>query len=462
MSIESISLSQLTGNVKTALQNNFPFPVWVVGEISEINQNRSGHCYLELIEKEPDTDKIAAKCRATIWTFAFRMIKPYFETTSGETLRAGLKVLVKASVEFHEVYGFSLNITDIDPQFTIGDIARKRALVIKQLQEDGVIEMNQMLSLVIVPQRIAVISSETAAGFGDFTDQLMNNPYGFDFYTHLFPALMQGDQAPQSIINAFEQIYALMEDFDAVVLLRGGGSKNDLSCFDDYGLAYYITQFPLPVITGIGHERDDSVVDMVAHTRLKTPTAVAGFLIESVAAFASQLDENLNYVKELVQQKLVAKDRQLQDYSFLFQASIKEVMAIHQQKLVLASSHLVHGIRQFNQSRYNQLDRFSASIKTLSTSLLLHETERLQWNQKRLVHGFQQSIKEQEQRLKHLAEKAAWADPQSILERGFSIVIHQGKILKDVQHIQTGDVVNVRLARGQFKGAVDEIKEESH
>ncbi len=459
MSIESISLSQLTGNVKSALNDHFPIPIWIVAEISEINQNRSGHCYLELIEKETDTDKLAAKCRATIWAFAFRMIKPYFETTTGETLRAGLKVLVKASVEFHEQYGFSLNITDIDPQFTLGDIVRKKALVIKQLHDDGVFEMNQMLPLALVPQRIAVISSETAAGLGDFTDQLTNNLYGFDFIIHLFPAVMQGDQAPKSIINAFEQVYASVNDFDLVALLRGGGSKSDLSCFDDYELAYYITQFPLPVITGIGHERDDSIADLVAHIRLKTPTAVAAFLIETVANFAAQLNENLEYLKERIQQRLESDKQHIQNLSMNIQLGITKTLFLYEQNTVLAGSQVVHGIRKFMLSKQNQLDRFSTTIKTGCSNKLLHETENLQWNRKRLIYGIHQSFKEQDQRLKHLTDKAAWADPQTILERGFSIITHQGKIVKTVHQIKKDDVVTVKLASGGFLGTVDKINE---
>jgi exodeoxyribonuclease VII large subunit len=228
-----------------------------VAEISELNMNRSGHCYLELIEKDSLSDKIIAKSRATIWAFTFRTLKAYFETTTGETLRGGLKVLLKASIEFHEVFGFSLNIQDIDPQYTLGDLARKKAQIIQQLTSEGVLDMNKGLPFPLVPQRIAVISSETAAGYGDFLNQLETNSFGYCFFTELFPAIMQGDKASESIILALEHVYSHIDEFDLVAIMRGGGSKSDLNCFDDYELAYFITQFPLPILTGIGHERDD-------------------------------------------------------------------------------------------------------------------------------------------------------------------------------------------------------------
>jgi exodeoxyribonuclease VII large subunit len=270
-----MKLSELNGMVRQVLTEAFPTKLWVVAEISELKTQRSGHCYLVLIEKDTFTDKVVAQARATIWSYIYRILKPYFETTTGQVLIEGLKVLVQVTVEFHELYGYSLNIQDIDPTYTLGDLARRKTDIINKLTREGVIDMNKGLDFPLVPQRIAVISSETAAGYQDFTNHLNTNQGGYVFYTKLFSALMQGPQTEVSVIRALERIYEYEDLFDVVVIIRGGGSQFDLSCFDNYNIAFHVAQFPLPVITGIGHEKDNSVVDLVAHTRLKTPTAVA-------------------------------------------------------------------------------------------------------------------------------------------------------------------------------------------
>jgi exodeoxyribonuclease VII large subunit len=288
---EAIKLSELNGLVRKVVTDAFPEKIWVIGEISEMKINRNGHCYLNLIEKDEATDTVVAQARATIWSYTFRMLRPYFETTTGQILIEGLKVLVNVSVEFHELYGYSLNIQDIDPTYTLGDMARRRREIIARLTDEGVLDMNKEVEFPLAPQKIAVISSETAAGYRDFTDHLLNNPAGYIFYPKLFPAVMQGSQTEISVIEALDHIYEYEDLFDVVVIIRGGGSQIDLSCFDNYNLAYHITQFPLPVITGIGHEKDNTIVDLVAHTRLKTPTAVAEFLIGEVAGFDQQIEE---------------------------------------------------------------------------------------------------------------------------------------------------------------------------
>ncbi|HWR99866.1 MAG TPA: exodeoxyribonuclease VII large subunit, partial [Prolixibacteraceae bacterium] len=287
---ERLSLSELNGEVKKVLSANFTAPVWVIAEISEINIHSNGHCYLTLIEKGESEDRIVAQARATIWSYTFRMLRPFFETTTGQQLTDGIKVLLHVSVEFHEMYGFSLNVRNIDPTYTLGDQARKRREIIQRLTDEGVLTMNKELGLPLVPQKIAVISSSTAAGYEDFMQQLSANARGFHFYTKLFPAMMQGNQSEQSIIDALDRIYPYADFFDLVVIIRGGGSQVDLSCFDNYNVAYHVTQFPLPVLTGIGHEKDDSIVDLVAHTRLKTPTAVAEFILEGAGAFEDRIN----------------------------------------------------------------------------------------------------------------------------------------------------------------------------
>ena len=287
-----LSLTELNRNIKQALRDALPETYWVRAETSEVRVNSySGHCYLEFVEKDERTGQVAARARGTIWAQQYAVIRPYFEEETGRPFTSGLKVLVRVAVDFHELYGLSLTVHDIDPSFTVGDLVRRRKEIIRQLQADGVFDLNRALSLPARPQRIAVISSATAAGYEDFTDQLLGNEYGFPFYVRLYPALMQGERTEASIIAALDRIYAVREAFDVVVIIRGGGSTADLSSFDSYALAANCAQFPLPIITGIGHERDDTVVDLVAHTRLKTPTAVAAFLIDCMATQLADINE---------------------------------------------------------------------------------------------------------------------------------------------------------------------------
>lgn len=249
------------------------------GELSDVRSNTTGHCYLEFVQKDPRSNNLVAKARGMIWSNIYRLLKPYFEETTGQLFASGIKVLVKVTVQFHELYGYSLTVLDIDPAYTLGDMARRRREILMQLEEEGVLTLNKELEMPVLPQRIAVISSATAAGYGDFCHQLQHNSGGFFFYTELFPALMQGNQVEESVLAALDRINDRVNEFDVVVIIRGGGATSDLSGFDTYLLAAACAQFPLPVITGIGHERDDTVLDSVAHTRVKTPTAAAELLI---------------------------------------------------------------------------------------------------------------------------------------------------------------------------------------
>ncbi|HLF34098.1 MAG TPA: exodeoxyribonuclease VII large subunit, partial [Cyclobacteriaceae bacterium] len=287
--MKSLSLLELNQVIRKSLEENLEPSYWVVAEISELKVNQKGHCYLELIEKKDE--EILARARATIWSYTYRSLSARFETSTGEALRPGMKILANASVSFHELYGLSLNIREIDPSFSIGERARLRQEILKKLAEDGVADMNKELLLPLVPQRVAIISSPTAAGYQDFTHQLIKNSHGYYFICRLFKALMQGKEAETSIIEALQKIFKRAEEFDIVVLIRGGGGVIDLECFDSYQVASHVAQFPLPVITGIGHEKDETIVDMVAHTRLKTPTAVAEFLVEGVRKFEDSIQE---------------------------------------------------------------------------------------------------------------------------------------------------------------------------
>lgn len=280
---EKISLLELQERIKRGVEEAVPHIVWITAEIGEINSNASGHCYLDLIDYKDGGRGVAAKARGIIWSNTWRMLRPYFQSAAGIPLSKGLNVLLKVQAGFSAVYGLSLNILDIDPSYTVGELELKRQQTIKRLQQEGCMEMNAQLQLPALPRRIAVVSSATAAGYRDFMNHLHKNEFGFRFATTLFAAQMQGEEAPQSIIEALDRIAGTEEEFDAVVILRGGGAAMDLVCFDDYNLAVNIAQFPIPVITAIGHDHDYHIADMVANTWLKTPTAAADFFVDIFA-----------------------------------------------------------------------------------------------------------------------------------------------------------------------------------
>lgn len=288
---EPITLYSLNNLVRNVVADAMPSRYWVTGELSEVRETAAGHCYIELVQRDEASDETVAKARGTVWSRIYSLLRPYFLEQTGQPFAAGLKVLLQVTVSFHELYGYSLDVCDIEPSYTIGDIARRRQLIIKRLTDEGVIGLNKELDLPLLPQRIAVISSATAAGYGDFCDQLLGNRYGFVFYPHLFPAPMQGSAAEQGIIEALNSIASNIDLWDAVVIIRGGGATSDLGCFDTYNLANNCAQFPLPIITGIGHLRDESLLDIVAHTSAKTPTAAAELFIHAMLANEATLAE---------------------------------------------------------------------------------------------------------------------------------------------------------------------------
>ena len=306
------TLFELNRLVRETIECEMPNEYWVEAELSECRELR-GHCYMELIEKDEQTATPIAKASAKCWASKWILVRPYFERTTGQRLVAGMKVLLKVYPQFHEAFGFSWIVTDIDPTYTLGDMARKRQEIIRQLKEEGVFDLQKELTLPLFCQRIAVISSETAAGYGDFCNQLADNPYGFQFQTQLFPAIMQGEGVEQSIINALERIYD--QPFDCVVIIRGGGATSDMSGFDTLALAEHVANFPLPIITGIGHDRDESILDMVSHTRVKTPTAAAALLIDHLKEVLDTVNNAQNSITRLVQQKLSTLSTQLSSVS---------------------------------------------------------------------------------------------------------------------------------------------------
>ena len=479
MSELQVSLSELQRQVKGKLEDLFSLPVWVKAEISEMTINRSGHCYLDLVETEEGTDTVVARCRATIWSYTFRMLKPYFETTTGQVFTEGLKVLLQAKVEYHEVYGFSLNIRDIDPVYTLGDMARQRREIIHRLEEAGVLEMNKELELPLVPQRIAVISSPTAAGLQDFLNQLHNNQHQFIFYTKLFPSVMQGMEAPRSITAALEQIFQYEELFDAVVIIRGGGAQIDLACFDNYDLAFNVAQFPLPVITGIGHDKDDTVIDLVAHTRMKTPTAVAEFLISGALQFSQQLNDLEKQFTVSVNDQLEKNQDRLTDAADQLSLLVNQLIVKQTNRLNIDRIQLANHSEGFLKKQFSELKGLTTNTKNKISIYVARQTHLLDQSgnqlnytfrgqivkNKNLLIQFQQllkiraveTIRAENKNLLQITDKLRLVDPQNILKRGYSLTMMNGKILKSLQMVKVGDLLETRLSDGSIESKVERI-----
>lgn len=410
MEQKALSLYELNALIKQTLKSGLPNAYWIQAELSDVRYNATGHCYLEFIQKDTRTANLIAKARGTIWANVFKMLKPYFEESTGQAFVSGIKVMVQVTVEYHELFGLSLAVIDIDPTYTLGDMARKRREILLQLEQEGVLTLNKELEMPDLVQRIAVISSATAAGYGDFCTQLQENPYGLVFYPHLYFALMQGSQVEESIIDALNRINEHRDEFDAVVIIRGGGSTSDLSGFDTYLLAANCAQFPLPIITGIGHERDDTVIDEVAHTRVKTPTAAAQFLINRMNNVAIQLADITEMLSASVQRKMQDESAQLNkmiDY------------------LPMAVTNRVRIERLFlNQ----QVQKINVEADKLMTR-----------------HKHQLAL---------IAQQISSASPDKLLKRGYSMTLKNGKIVKDSKELTTGDILTTRFAKGEIQSEV--------
>lgn len=428
------SLLELNNLVRGAISEAFPGSCWVRAEMSDVRTNASsGHCYLEFIEKNPVTGQLVAKARGSIWAKTFRMLKPYFEMETGQLFASGLKVLVKVSVEFHELYGYSLTVLDIDPAYTMGDMLRKRMEIIRQLKEEGVFTLNKELPFPVLPKRIAIITSPTAAGYEDFLNQLANNKAGYPFYPKLFPALMQGEKTEGSVIEALDRIYHHLDAFDVVVIIRGGGATSDLNSFDSYLLAANCAQFPLPIVTGIGHERDDTILDMVAHTRMKTPTAVAEFLIGCMDLAAGELEELQQEVSELATNILLKQKNFLQLLGARLPVIATNRIERNRSLLQMLGSRLPSSASTLLTRRRSTLDTLQMQLQNRSTSRLAEGT--------RFIQLTEQFIK--------------MASPDYVLKRGYSLALKDGKIIKHAADLDSGDKLVTRFADGDVKSIVE-------
>lgn len=417
MFAKPMTLSEFNFLLKEVLNDAFPERYWVTAEIADCKTNASGHCYLELIEKKAGSDKLLARQKAVIWSNVWFLLSSQFQLTTGTPLARGQKVLVEVSLSFHELYGMSLVITDIDPAYTLGDWAKRRQEILLRLKEDGVLDLNKELPWPLLPQRLAVISSATAAGYEDFCQQLKES--GFAYEWKLFPALVQGEQAESSILQALDAILDELYRFDVVVLIRGGGATADLSCFDSYELCAALAQFPLPVLTGIGHERDESVADLVAFKALKTPTAVAEFL----------------------NRKMTDQWEQLSDYASRLKWMASE--SVHRQQLGLQDCLM--------------------RAKLLTNKSLHEQQQWLSTLQERLHHRSLLPLQQAKHRLELLKSELRLYNVEEQLKRGYSLTLHRGKIVKSVTALTAGDLIETRFRDGVLRSQVineDEINEE--
>ena len=404
-----LSLFELNSLVREAVEHALPGEYWVEAELSEARE-RGGHCYMELVEKDEFGSTPVARASAKCWRSVWSLVRPHFERVTGESLHAGMKVLLKVYAQFHENFGFSWIVTDVDPTFTLGDMARRRQEVIRQLKAEGVFDLNRELSLSPFANRVAVVSSESAAGYGDFSHQLSANAYGFGFSVTLFPAIMQGERACQSIISALDAVNADVDGYDCVVIIRGGGATSDLSAFDTLELAENVANFPLPVITGIGHERDESVVDMVAHTRAKTPTAAAALLVDNLKATFDRVERARTAIA----------------------AAVGRRMDVERLRLARLTERLPAMFSLVSVRQRSLLDALQVRLGVAARRML--------------DEGFH--------RVELLAGRAEALNPARLLARGYSITLHNGRAVRSAAALSDGDVIETLFEKGRVKSTV--------
>jgi exodeoxyribonuclease VII large subunit len=499
-SSKQLTLYQLNQKIRQTLERGLPEKYWVVAEVSSFSRHTNGHCYMELTDKDAVTGS-PAQAKGTLWSKRAQSILPPFEAATGQRIHKGMKVLLQVSVRFHEQYGLALDVCDIDPNYTLGDIARRKQETLARLQKEGLLERNKTLTLARVPQRIAVISSATAAGYGDFIHQLENNPQGYSYKYTLFKAVVQGQDAPLSICAALQAITLQWRNFDAVVLIRGGGSQNDLNCFDEYEVAAAIGRMPLPVLTGIGHERDETIADLVAHTRLKTPTAVASFLLDRSSQLETDLETTHNSILALANRAIRGR---IEDLDRATQAIHKTTAALlRQRKLKLAQAEgaiaatprvylarnnasiaalqkgIVAGTQKQLKSQESALDLTGQKLEGKSNIMLrkadqaldhhIHcistganeQLTRRNMSFARLTGKLKFAVKDwvhsAEHRLAMSDTKVKMLSPERQLRRGFSLTYIDGKLLRSVEQLKEGVQLSTQLVDGKIASTVNEV-----
>jgi exodeoxyribonuclease VII large subunit len=428
---KTLTLYELNSMVRNLIDLEMPDAYWVHVELSEAREV-GGHCYMELIQKEDLSNTPIAKASAKCWRSKWTLIRPHFERITGQRIHAGMKVLLQVHAQFHENYGFSWIVDDIDPTFTMGDMARKRMEIVRQLKAEGVFELQKELQIPMFAQRVAVISSENAAGYGDFCNQLADNGYDLKFSTQLFPAVMQGEGVEQSIVEALNRINEQQDDFDVVVIIRGGGATSDLSGFDTLTLAENVANFPLPIITGIGHERDESVLDMISNTRVKTPTAAAAFLIDNLVEVYSRVVDAQDYIVKEITRRLQMEKIRLNQLFDKIPMLFRLVKAKQDSRLDGLLSQLIVGMqRKLTESSYH-VDALSFDLRRLTDRKLSDEKHRLEM----------------------FMTRSEAVDPKRLLKRGYSITLKDGKAIRDIHSLKSGDEIETQVEKGTVRSIV--------
>ncbi|MGC9331845.1 MAG: exodeoxyribonuclease VII large subunit [Bacteroidales bacterium] len=454
MAEQALSLLDLQKKIKSAVEKQLDAYYWVVGEISDMAVNYKGHCYMNLVQKDEDTDHILAKIRTIIWANHFRMLSTYFKSQAKETLNNGFKVMFKVRVNYHVQYGLSLQVVDIDPTYTIGDVEKRRKEIIAQLEQAGITDMNKMLDLPLVIHNIAVISSDTAAGFGDFVAQMETNPEHYAFNIELFRAAMQGEDTEQSVVQALKAIFDADTLFDVVVIIRGGGDKTDLSWFDNYNIASHVAQFPVPVFSGIGHERDKSVTDMVAHTHLKTPTAVAETIINHNRGFEEGIDRELETLLRAVRQYMDDKKQRLNMISRNFIPLVKTHINDQENALQYLYNKLYSQNHQVLNSHKQKLDHLSYQLSSAcKTGINLHK-EHTNKLYSELKTQCKDVLTREQHRMERYQDKIHAEDPIRLLNKGYSMTSKNGKLVKYASQLIKGDVINTKFKDGDVDSEV--------
>lgn len=432
--IKALSLFELNSLVADVIDSTMSRSYWVQAELSEARENR-GHCYMELIEKNEGGNIPIARASAKCWSNVWMLIKPAFIRMTGQEVRAGMKVMLQVHAQFHPQYGFSWIVDDINPEYTMGDMMRKRQEIIRQLKAEGVFELQKELHFPIFAQRIAVISSETAAGYGDFCNQLETNEYELYFHVELFSAVMQGDHVEQSIINALNQINSREDDFDCVVIIRGGGATADLSGFDTLSLAENVANFPLPIVTGIGHERDESVLDMVSFQRVKTPTAAAAYLIDHLVSTLMRVENAQTQIVDSVRRALEVEKMRIQHIGIHIPVLFSVVRTKQEARLDGLSQRLLMKLKEtMKQTNFH--------LSTL---------------QSRILPTLQNRLSIEQHRLEFLEQRARLLDPSLPLKRGYSITLCNGKTVRNAKDLKIGDTIITRLEKGEVESRVERL-----
>ena len=430
---QGMTLSEFNARIEQVLNNDARLrSQWVIAETSDLRLNRSGHCYTELIEKD-DQGTTIAKVGAAIWASNYGNLYHKFLKATGQVLTTGMKVLVNVTATFHRLYGIKVIINDIDPSYTMGDMERQRQEIINRLKEAGVFEMNKQLPWPDVPQRVAIVSAAGAAGYGDFMNQLGHNPYGLQFYTCLFPAVMQGAQTVPTVLAALDRINRHIDLFDCVVIIRGGGATSELNSFDNYDLANEVAQFPIPVIVGIGHERDVTVLDYVAAMSVKTPTAAAEWLIQRGTNALAHLDELQDAVVNAVRDTVAEAREHLAYFTSLIPA-------------------VARGIIDTNRIK---LDNYTRNIPFAANNLIANQQTRLERALERMADAVKTAMHREQQRLQALDEKATLLSPVNTLQRGYALVRKDGKCATAANQLHPGDQVTMQFADGAANATVN-------